>query len=492
MQSPLKRDVEITGLSSDSRTVRPGDLFAALPGASGDGRAHVEEAVARGAAAILAPAGSRLSLDDTLPLIEDAEPRRRLALLAARFFSAQPGIISAVTGTNGKTSVAGFVRQIWQALGLKAASLGTLGLVAPGIEEPGGLTTPDSITLHQTLDRLSRADVSHLALEASSHGLAQFRLDGVRLTAAGFTNLTRDHLDYHGSEAAYFAAKARLFRELLPADGTAVLNADDPVFEPLRDAVAARGVRILSYGRKGQDIAIERITPQSAGGRPGQLVELRLGARTHRLRLGLVGAFQVSNVACALGLVLACGGEREAVLETLSGLQGAPGRMDPIDEAADQGLACFVDYAHTPDALAHALEALRPYTAGRLVVAFGCGGDRDRGKREDMGRIAAALADHLIVTDDNPRSENPQAIRAAILDGARESKGTRNASTCTIAEIGDRGQAIAEAVAGLVPGDLLLVAGKGHEQGQIIGDRCLPFHDAAVIRAALAARRGRS
>ena len=463
------QQVEITGLTADSRDVRPGMLFAALAGSRADGRAFIDDAIARGAAAVLADrslAGRALPV----PLILDENPRRRLALLAARWFRRQPECVVAVTGTNGKTSVAGFARQIWAGLGLAAGSLGTLGLEAPGLQRSGNLTTPDPVRLHALLAELAAAGVDHLALEASSHGLDQYRLDGVRFRAAAFTNLSRDHLDYHASFAEYLAVKRRLFSELLPPEGIAVLNADQPEYAPLAEACRGRGIGVLDYGRRAERLRLLAQVPDERG----QDLRLALEGREHRVRLGLVGDFQAANVLAALGLVVACGADPAAAIATLEKLRGVRGRLERI-AGHPKGAQVFVDYAHTPDALGQALEALRPHARGRLLALFGCGGDRDPGKRPEMGRIAAERADWAIVTDDNPRSEDPAAIRRAILEACPSAR-----------EIGDRREAIRAAIASLEAGDVLLVAGKGHESGQIVSERVLPFDDAAEVRAALA------
>lgn len=469
------RNVEVTGLSADSRAVQPGNLFAALPGTRHHGRAFIDQALKRGAGAILAPPGTALAPEFAdIPVVQDNQPARRFSLMAARFYTAQPEVVCAVTGTNGKTSVASFLRQIWAHDGLAAASLGTLGLSAPGIEEPGALTTPDPVMLHQTLSRLAELGISHLVVEASSHGIEQFRLDGVRLDAAAFTNLSRDHLDYHGTEEAYFAAKAQLFSRVLPEGAMAVLNADAPEFAALVEIARERGQRIISYGVNGGDVRIGRGRAHGFG----QMASFEIAGREHEFHLPLVGTFQIANVACALGLFIAAGGEAGAALGALEGLEGAPGRMEFIGSRANGG-AVFVDYAHTPDALAHALAALRPHTKSRLAVVFGCGGDRDKGKRPAMGRIAAEAADRVIVTDDNPRSEDAAAIRNEILAGIR--------APAAVTEIAARGTAIATAIAGLEPGDVLVIAGKGHERGQIVGDEVLPFDDREEAARALRA-----
>ncbi len=458
-------DIDIAGLTADSRAVRPGYLFAALPGGRADGADFIDEAVRRGAAAVLARPGATAPV----PVVSDANPRRRLALMAARFFGAQPRTIAAVTGTNGKTSVAVFTRQIWSALGHRAASLGTLGVTAPGREEVAALTTPDPVALHGILAQLAADGVDHLALEASSIGLDQYRLDGVNIRAAAFTNLSRDHLDYHGTEDAYLAAKLRLFEVVMGDGGTAVLNIDVAEYPALAAACRARGHAVITYGHGDADIAIRKTDAHEGG----QRLTLEVGGRSYETSISLVGAFQASNIAAALGLVLAAGGEAAQAIAALSDLAAAPGRMQAVGRHPE-GAVIFVDYAHTPDALAAALETLRPHAKGRLVVVFGCGGDRDPGKRPLMGAVARRLADHVVVSDDNPRGEEAAAIRAQIL------------AACPDAiDIGDRATAIRRTIAGLGGGDVLLIAGKGHERGQIVGDRVLPFDDAEVARRAL-------
>ena len=469
-QRAISTDTDIVGLTCDSRLVEPGFLFAALAGARADGRAFIPEAMARGAAAVLAPPGTRIETrEPPVPLLVDDNPRRRFALMAARFFASQPPTVAAVTGTNGKTSVVSFLRQVWTRLGRQAAGLGTLGIAAPGLEVAGSLTTPDPVELHRILADLAGRGVECLAMEASSHGLAQHRLDGVRVAAGAFTNLSRDHLDYHGSMESYLEAKTRLFSDIMGAGGVAVVNADAPYGEAVRAVCAARGHRIITYGARGEDIRLEDAAPLPEG----QRLRLTVMGRAHTVTLPLVGAFQAENALCALGLALACGEDAERAVAALEGLDGAPGRVQRI-AGHPGGAAVFVDYAHTPDALASVLGALRPHARGRLFVVFGCGGDRDPGKRPQMGRTACALADVVIVTDDNPRGEDAARIRRQILaacEGARD--------------IADRRQAIAAAVAELRPGDLLVVAGKGHEQGQIVGDEVRPFDDAEVLRAAI-------
>lgn len=465
---------DIVGLTADSRQVRPGFLFAALPGARADGRAYIAEAVKRGAAAVLGPLD--VGLDDPhVALIRDSNPRRRFALMAARFHGRQPRHAVAVTGTNGKTSTVSFARQIWTRLGRAAASLGTLGIEAPGFSLKGSHTTPDPVALHGALKDLAERGVEHVAMEASSHGLDQHRLDGVRLAAAAFTNLSRDHLDYHPDMAAYLAAKRRLFTELLPAEGTAVLNADTPEFAELLRACRQRGLRVWSYGAQGEDLRIEAADPVG----DGQNLSLRIFGRRHEILLPLAGAFQAGNALAALGLVIATGEDAEAATEALAHLTGVPGRMQRVARLAN-GAAVYVDYAHSPDALETVLGALRPH-ARRLRVVFGCGGDRDPGKRPVMGLIAARLAERVIVTDDNPRSEDPATIRQQIRIGCPDAL-----------EIADRAEAIRHAIERLGAEEVLLIAGKGHETGQIVGDKVLPFDDAEVARAVIAKLEGRS
>jgi len=468
-------DPEIRGLTSDSRDVKPGYLFAALSGARESGRRYLADALARGAAAVLT---DEAPLDEpvAVPVIADRNPRRRLARMAARFYAPQPSTIAAVTGTNGKTSVAVFTRQIWAAQGLKAASIGTIGLVAPNVTRPGALTTPDPVKLHEILHDLVRGGVEHVALEASSHGLDQFRLDGVTLAAAAFTNLTRDHLDYHGDMAHYFAAKQRLFAELLPASGSAVINVDDKSGRTLAGIAKVRGQRVITYGTAPDaELRLIAATPTARG----LAVEIAIaGTQQRQLELPLLGMFQAMNALAAVGLAIATGTPANAALEVLPRVEGVPGRME-LAATHPAGAPLIVDYAHTPDALETALKALRPHTAKRLIVVFGCGGDRDAGKRPQMGAIAARLADIAIVTDDNPRSEEPAAIRRAILAACPGGR-----------EIGDRRAAIRAAAKLLEAADVLLIAGKGHESGQIVGTRTLPFDDRTEARAAVAALGG--
>lgn len=473
LTAPGVHDLDVTGLTSNSRAVQQGYLFAALPGSRQDGRDYIGDAVSRGAAVVLAPAGTVLP-QGTDPrrvfLVTDANPRQRLARLAARFYGEQPATAVAVTGTNGKTSTVEFTRQIWAQLGNTAASMGTLGVIAPGFEPGPSLTTPEQVELHRTLAALTRAGVGHLAVEASSHGLDQYRLDGVRITAAAFTSFGRDHLDYHGTEETYLAAKLRLFTSVLPADGCAVLNADMARFDEIAAACEAAQLDTCTYGRNGDDLRIDDLTPLA----DGQRLCLTIKGRTYDLKLPLIGAFQASNALAALGLVLACGGEMDAAVAAVSRLTGVAGRLQ-LAGRRKNGAAVYVDYAHTPDALEAVLTTTRPHVTGRLAVVFGAGGDRDAGKRPLMGAAAAAAADIAIVTDDNPRTEDPGDIRAAVLGGCPDAQ-----------NIGPRDAAIHAGVAALNAGDALVIAGKGHETGQIVGDTVLPFDDVAVAQSAIA------
>jgi UDP-N-acetylmuramoyl-L-alanyl-D-glutamate--2,6-diaminopimelate ligase len=464
------RDPEIVGLTADSRDVKPGFLFAALTGTRADGRRFIADAIGKGAAAILTEASG--APDVTVPVIADPNPRRLLALMAARFYAPQPKTVAAVTGTNGKTSVTVFLRQIWEKLQHRAASFGTIGIFGPGIARPGSLTTPDPVALHRELQELARAGVDHVALEASSHGLDQYRLDGLALTAAAFTNLTRDHLDYHRDMEAYFSAKARLFTELLPRGAAAIFNIDAAETARLSMLSRSRGHRILTYGRNpAADLWLSDSLPEEAG----QRIRFSGFGEKRDIVVPLLGTFQAYNALAAACLAIGCGAPPAAVLDIIGTLTGVPGRMQRIGDSP-----VVVDYAHTPDALQTALNALRPFCAGRLTVVFGCGGDRDPGKRPQMGAIAQKLADRIIVTDDNPRSEEPATIRRAILAACPKAE-----------EIGDREAAIRAALSAIAPGDLVLIAGKGHERGQIVGSKTLPFDDADVARAILSAGGGR-
>jgi UDP-N-acetylmuramoyl-L-alanyl-D-glutamate--2,6-diaminopimelate ligase len=467
--TPEQGNVWIQGLTFDSRAVGPGMLFAALPGTKIDGAKFVPQAIAAGAAAILVSRSHRFDPLPSVPTVRVDDVRRALALVSARYFARQPRTVVAVTGTNGKTSITVFLRQIWAKAGHRAASLGTIGLVSPNRTETGNLTTPDPIRLHERLADLAGEDVTHLALEASSHGLEQRRLDGVRFAAGAFTNLTRDHLDYHPTLADYLAAKLRLFDTLLPKGAAAVADADQREAGQVKKIARERDLEYFSAGRLGDTLKLLSVTRMADGSR--LLVE-GFGGR-HYVALPLVGQFQISNALVAATLAIATGVDATSALDALADLKGASGRLELVG-VHPNGAQVFVDYAHTPDALANALKALRPHARRKLVVVFGAGGDRDPGKRPLMGQAAEGNADWLIVTDDNPRSEDPAAIRKAIIGGAPNAD-----------EIGDRRTAIRTAVAGLKEGDILLIAGKGHETGQEIGDRKLPFSDQDEAKRAL-------
>jgi len=455
----------ISGIAVDSRQVKPGNLFAALPGVNTDGARFAADAVERGAVAVLAPE----TMDVGAPVIAVPDPRRTLALIAARFFGAQPETTVAVTGTNGKTSVASFTRQLWSDLGYASASLGTVGVVSPSGTKVLRHTTPDPIELHAILADLTAEPVTHLALEASSHGLQQRRLDGVVLKAGAFTNISRDHLDYHASFEDYFAQKLRLFTELLQPGATAVIDMDSPESVCVAEAAKSRGLHVLSVGRNGETLRL--LSAEIEGF--AQRLKIEHAGKTHTVLLPLVGEFQASNALVAAGLAMATGAPADEVLPRLEHLEGARGRLD-FAGTSPYGAPIFIDYAHTPDALAKALDSLRPYAANKLFVVFGCGGDRDRGKRPQMGEAAAAKSDVVIVTDDNPRSEDPAAIRDEILVAVPGGR-----------EIGDRAMAISEAIRMLREGDVLLVAGKGHETGQTVGTTVIPFSDHDAVAAAL-------
>jgi len=471
----LRRDVSsdpmITGVTADSRQVAPGSLFVALPGTTADGRAFIPQALSRGAAAVLAPQDTPDSLAPVL--VTSGDVRRAYAIAARSFYGAQPAVCVAVTGTNGKTSVATFCRQIWAALDIRSASMGTLGVVAQSgavceALTPPGLTSPDAADAARLLARLAAQGVTHLALEASSHGIDQRRLDGVTLKAAAFTNLSQDHLDYHGTMESYRAAKMRLFETLLPRGRTAVLNADSDVYSGFASASIMSGLGVLGVGQRGRDLTLVERRPTAEG----QRLTIDVRGTLHDVLLPLAGAFQASNALVAAGLCIAAGESPDRVLAALCRLQGAEGRMQRIAGAAKGEV--YVDYAHTPDGLETVLNALRPHATGRLIVVFGAGGDRDRAKRPLMGEIAGRLADVAIVTDDNPRSEDPAAIRKAVRAGCPDAL-----------EIGDRAAAIAEAVAMMRDGDVVIIAGKGHEQGQIVAGVTHPFDDVTVATEAL-------
>ena len=473
-------EAQVTGLAVDSREVRDGYLFAALPGTKMHGGEFIQYALRMGASAILTDMeGARIAEDalagSPAALVIAADPRQTLAFAAALWFGAQPDTVVAVTGTNGKTSVASFVRHIWQSLGLMAINLGTTGVEGEW-EMPLAHTTPEPITLHRALAEAAQAGVTHAAMEASSHGLAQRRLDGVNLAAAGFTNFTQDHLDYHQSFEAYFDAKAGLFARVLPEDATAVVNIDDARGVDMLAIARARGQEVLTVGQgDGADLALLAQRFDATG----QDVRFRFGGAEQQLRLDLIGGFQAENVMVAAGLVIASGADPARVFEVLPKLRTVRGRMQLAATRAN-GAAVFVDYAHTPDAVATAARALRPHVMGRLVAIVGAGGDRDAAKRPLMGQAAAEHADQVIVTDDNPRSEDPAAIRAAVMQGAPQAT-----------EVGDRAEAILRGVDALGPGDALLICGKGHETGQVVGDTVYPFDDAEQASVAVAALDGR-
>lgn len=460
-------DPQIAGLSTDSRETQPDFLFAAIAGSKADGARFVADAEGRGAAAILA--GSDAAIDTTLPLVRADDPRRAIALMAARFHGAQPEHVVAVTGTAGKTSVATFVRQIWARCGIAAASIGTTGVVSPGRDEYGSLTTPDPIALAKLMAELAGEGVTHAAMEASSHGLDQRRLDGVRLAAGGFTNLGHDHMDYHPDIEAYFAAKMRLFTALLPKGAPAVIFADDRWSGRAIEVATGAGARVMTVGRGGNHLKLKRLEHE----RHRQIAEIDVDGRIHRIVLPLAGEFQMSNALVAAGLAIATGVPADAALAALETLKGASGRLDLAGTTAS-GAPVFVDYAHKPEALENVLAAVRPFTTGRVVAVIGCGGDRDRVKRPMMGEIATRLADVVIVTDDNPRSEDPAAIRAEIMAAAPHAT-----------EIGDRRAAIVAAVGMAGAGDTVVVAGKGHEVGQTAGGVTQHFSDHEEVRAAI-------
>lgn len=460
-------NIEIAGITADSREVRPGYLFAALPGTKADGARFIPAAIQAGAVAVLC--APDVSVPESVAVLRDAEPRARLAKLAAAFYPGQPPTLTAVTGTNGKTSVVSFLYQIWHARGLGSASIGTLGVHADGNTEPLRHTTPDPVELHRILDGLSARGVTHCALEASSHGLAQHRLDGVRLAAAAFTNISRDHLDYHPDFESYFAAKMRLFADLLPVGAPAVIDVDRPEGARVAELARRRGLDVWTVGAAGDMLRFS--TPEPHGF--AQRVVVAFDGRSHDIMLPLVGGFQVANAMVAAGLAIATGSAPDAAFAALEHLQGARGRMELVARAPSGG-GIFIDYAHTPDALESALRALRPFARGALAVVFGCGGNRDRGKRPEMGAIAQQLADRIYVTDDNPRDEDAAVIRQEIMSaapGARDMPGRR--------------AAIAEAITELGRDDVLLIAGKGHETGQIIAGRTYPFSDAEAVRETL-------
>lgn len=472
---PRMADILISGLTADSRAVEPGFLYAALPGTRTDGALFIGDAKANGASAVLArPEHEGTASEQGLAFVGDENPRRALALMAARFYAGQPDNIAAVTGTNGKTSVAVFLAQIWQHLSHNAASMGTLGVHGAGINIDLGHTTADPVSVHKTLSNLHEYGVTHLALEASSHGLDQYRLDGVQICAGAFTNLSRDHLDYHQTEDAYFDAKARLFADLVSADGSVVLNMwqqDSALAQELQDIAKRRGLRMLTVGTADSDLALLSL----ARTHQGCEVAVQYEDAEWSGLVPLIGEFQVANLLVAAGLAIVMGASAEKVFGSLGIVAGVPGRMEHVGTTRS-GATVLVDYAHTPDGLATALRAARSHCAGHVICLFGCGGDRDQGKRPLMGQVARELADRVYVTDDNPRSEDPAKIRAAVI-----------ASVPGALEISDRAQAIRSAIADAQSGDIVLLAGKGHEQGQIIGDEVLPFDDRQMARDVISA-----
>ena len=470
-KSPMEAVEQFSGLASDSREVKPGYLFAALPGSKANGAQFLKDAVARGAVAVLGPpevATTAAALG--VRFIASDNPRRELGYFAARFFAGQPGTVAAVTGTNGKTSITVFLREIWTALGKRAASMGTIGVVTPSGATKLDHTTPGPIELHRILAALKHDGIDCLAVEASSHGLDQYRLVGTDIAAVGFTNISRDHMDYHPTFEAYLDCKLRLFRELARDGAAAIVNADSDHAQDFIAAAKARGLKLLTVGEKGESLKLLARTPHG----DGQSLSVAHGGKTYDIALPLAGAFQASNALMAAAFAIGLGEEPRAVFAMLAGLKGAPGRLEKV-AYAKSGAPVFVDYAHTPDALENVLTALRPHTKGKLSIVFGCGGDRDGGKRPLMGAMAAKFADRVIVTDDNPRSEDPTAIRKQALAGC---PGAR--------EIGDRGEAIRAGIADLGEGDALVIAGKGHESGQIVGTTVHPFSDREeAIKAAI-------
>ncbi len=457
------RDDRITGFAIDHRKVAPGTVFGAFRGSRFNGEDYIPQAVEAGAVAIVSAPGVTV---EGAAHIADEEPRRLFARLAARFFAPFPDTTVAVTGTNGKTSTVELTRQLWRMAGFHAASIGTLGVTTADDQVSTGLTTPDIVTFLSNMAGLRKEGVTHAAFEASSHGLSQYRTEGLPVRAVAFTNLSRDHLDYHGTMEAYFAAKLRLFDEVVDADGAAVIWSDDAYSSGVIEAVKARGVRAITVGACGETIRLLDRTPTALG----QTLKLEIEGKTREVKLPLIGAYQAANALVATGLVIATGGDIDRTLSDLQRVAPVRGRLERA-ALSKSGAPIYVDYAHTPDGLEAAIAALRPHTAGRLITVFGAGGDRDTGKRPLMGEVATRLSDLAIVTAANPRSEDPAAIRREVLAGAPGA-----------IEIGGRREAIAEAIARTEAGDIVLIAGKWHEQGQIVGDRVLPFDDVSVAR----------
>ncbi len=470
-------DKRIAGIASDSREIKEGFLFIAVTGTQKNGQDFIPDALARGAAAVLSETGTDKKLvPDSITLITVDDVRLALSKIASRFYPHQPSMVAAITGTSGKTSTVQFTRELWELAGHKSASIGTLGLITQDVKRYGSLTTPDPITLHQTIDETASIGVTHLCMEASSHGIELGRLDHVSVSVAAFTNLSRDHLDYHETMEKYLAAKLRLFTTLLKEDGTAVLNADIPEYQKIKDICAARGLKILNFGKDGEDIKLLDHKLEAKG----QRLRLEIFDKPYDVLLPLIGAFQAANGLCGLAIAIASGEDPEKMCSAMSKLSGVAGRLELIGITPSGGTV-FVDYAHKPAALEHVLETMRPHVAqfegARLHVIFGCGGNRDKGKRPLMGKISECLADCIIVTDDNPRQEQADVIRQEILAGCQKGPNLR--------EIGDRAEAIRKGIKDLAAHDVMVIAGKGHEEGQLVGDKILPFNDADVARTVL-------
>jgi len=460
----------VTGITDDSRKVRPGFIFVAVKGEKQDGTVFIAEALDKGAVAVIS--SEEIDLVDKACFIRHEKPRLLLTKIAAKFYPRQPEFIAAVTGTNGKTSVVNFCRQIWALMGEKSASIGTIGILdglGKSYDISGSMTTPDPVTLHEKINELAENNIEYLAIEASSHGLDQYRLDGLKITTAAFTNLTRDHLDYHGTMENYLAAKKRLFAEVLENGGTAVINADSQNFADMKKAAEENGGKVISFGIAGKNIKLHEIIARENS----QEIRVNIEGKEFSAMLNLVGEFQVSNILCAVGIVISSGFAPEKIVKILPKIKNVPGRME-LAGIGESGGSVFVDYAHTPDALEKALSTLRAHACGKLIVIFGCGGNRDKGKRPEMGKVAGDLADMVIVTDDNPRSEDASTIRKEIMAGTKGA-----------IEISDRTAAIEYGIAGLKKNDILLIAGKGHEKTQIIGDKIYPFDDVKIAAAIL-------
>ncbi len=456
-------DMHVTGFAIDHRKTAPGNIFGAFHGAKFNGEDFIKAAIEAGAIAVVAHPDAEV---EGVYHIANEEPRRLFALMAARYFVPVPQYVAAVTGTNGKTSTSEMTRQIWRMAGLNSASIGTLGVTTADQQVKTDLTTPDIVTFLSNMSGLAREGISHAIFEASSHGLSQYRTEGLPVQVAAFTNLSRDHLDYHGDMASYFEVKMRLLDEVVDPDGTAVIWADDEWSEKAVERATKRGLNIVTVGEQGESLRLVSRTPTQLG----QVLMVKVDGNTHRIALPLIGAYQAANILCAAGIVLNTGGELEDVIDHMQRVQPVKGRLERA-VITKAGAPVYVDYAHTPDGLRAAIAALRPHVKGELITVFGAGGDRDKGKRPEMGKVASALSDKVIITDDNPRNEEPAAIRAEIMAEAQDAK-----------EIGDRRQAITKAIDLADADDIILLAGKGHEQGQIIGDRIIPFDDVEVAR----------